>query len=117
MPYGLCNTPVTFQRLMQSVLAGIEGRICFVYIDDILVCSCTFEEHLLHLSQVFERLRQAHLKLKPRKCVFLKPKVHYLGHVISWDGISPDPAKTDKIQRYPEPTDETTLRKFLGLAS
>ena len=117
MPFGLCNAPATFQRLMQSVLAGLEGRICFVYIDDILVCSRTFEEHLSHLKQVFDRLRQAHLKLKPKKCVFLKPRVHYLGHVISRDGISPDPAKTDKIRRYPEPTDETKLRQFLGLAS
>ena len=80
-----------------------------MYIDDILVCS--------RLKQVFDQLRQAHLQLKPKKYVFLKPKVHYLGYVISHVGISPDPAKTDKIHSYPEPTDETKLRQFLGLAS
>ena len=117
MPFGLCNAPATFQHLMQSVLAELEGRICFVYIDDSLVCSCTFEEHLSHLEQVFDRLRQAHLQFKPKKCVFLKPEVHYLGHIISRDRISPDPAKTDKIRRYSEPTDETKLKQFLGLAS
>ena len=116
MPFSLCNAPVTFQHLMQSVLVGLEGKICFVYVD-ILVCSHIFEEHLSHLKQVFDRLRQAQLKLKPKKCVFLKPEVHYLGLVISCAGISPDPAKTDKICRYPEPTDETKLRQFLGLAS
>ena len=61
MPFGFCNAPVTCQRLMQSVLAGLEGRICFVYIDNILVCSRTFEKHLSHLKQVFDRLRQSHL--------------------------------------------------------
>ena len=117
MPFGLCNAPATFQRLMQAVLAGLEGQTCFVYIDDILVCSRTFDDHLLHLKQVFERLRKAGLKLKPKKCVFLKPDIQYLGHVISKSGISPDPGKTDKIRKYPVPIDVTTLRQFLGLAS
>ncbi len=104
---------------MQSVLAGLEGRVCFVYTDDILVCSHTFEEHLSHLKQAFDRLRQAHHKLNPKKCIFLKPEEHYLGHVISREGISPDPARTDKSTGilYPEPTDETKLRQFFGLAS
>ncbi len=53
MPFGLCNVPSTFQRLMQTVLAGIDGKSCFVYIDDILVCSRTFEEHLEHLQVVW----------------------------------------------------------------
>jgi hypothetical protein len=76
MLLGLCNAQATFQCLMQSVLAELEDRICFVYIDNILVCSRTFKEHLSHLKQVFNRLNQAHLKLKPKKCVFLKPEVH-----------------------------------------
>ena len=117
MPFGLCNAPATFQRLMQVVLAGLEGKICFVYIDDILVCSKTFEEHLQHLEQVFERLRKAGLTLKPKKCSFLKKEVIYLGHVISSQGIAPDPAKTQKIHYYPVPTDLAKLRQFLGFAS
>jgi len=68
MPFGLCNTPATFQRLMQVVLAGLEWKYCFVYLDNILVCSKTFGEHLEHLWLVFERLRRARLTLKPKKC-------------------------------------------------
>lgn len=102
---------------MQSVLADLEWKSCFVYIDDILVCSRTFEEHLLHLRQVLARLRRANLKLKLIKCAFLRRKVHYLGHVISQSGISPDPAKTVKVREFPVPTDVTKLRQFLGLAS
>ena len=117
MPFGLCNAPATFQRLMQVVLRGSEGKFCFVYIDDILVCSKTFEEHLKHLEQVSERLNKAGLTLKPKKCCFLRKEVLYLGHVISGKGIAPDPAKTQKIHGYPVPTDLTKLRQFLGLAS
>ena len=83
MPFGLCNAPATFQRLMQVVLAGLEWSSCFVYIDDILVASKSFEEHLSHLKEVFSRLRKAGLCLKPKKCSFLCDQVVYLGHVIS----------------------------------
>ena len=66
MPFGLCNAPATFQRLRTQVLADLEWGICLVYLDDILVTSKTFEEHLQHLGRVFDRLRQAGLRLKPR---------------------------------------------------
>ena len=102
---------------MQTVLAGIDGKSCFVYIDDILVCSRTFEEHLEHLQVVFERLRAANLKLKVGKCVFLQEQVKYLGHTISRQGIAPDVSKVEKVQHFPVPTDVLTLRQFLGLAS
>lgn len=118
MPFGLCNAPSTFQRLMQTVLAGLEWKCCFVYIDDILVCSWTFEEHIAHFQLVLERLCKANLKLKLRKCSFLCEVVQYLGHTISRHGIAPDPAKTTKVRNYPVPTDVTKLiRQFLGLAS
>ena len=117
MPFGLCNAPATFQRLMQVVLAGLEWSSCFVYIDDILVASKTFEEHLSHLKEVFSRLRKAGLRLKPKKCSFLCDKVVYLGHVISKEGIAPDPTKVQKVRNFPVPTDVSKLRQFLGLAS
>ena len=117
MPFGMCNAPATFQRLMQVVLAGIEWKFCFVYLDDILVCSETFEEHLEHLQEVFERLRKACLTLKPKKCFFAQALVKYLGHVISRDGVSPDPDKTQKVREFPVPTDVSRVRQFLGLAS
>ena len=117
MPFGLCNAPATFQRLMQAVLAGMEWDFCFVYLDDILVCSKTLEEHLNHLQQVFDRLQEAKLTLKPKKCSFLQDQVIYLGHVISRKGIAPDPSKTQKVKDFPIPTDVTKLKQFLGLAS
>ena len=78
MPFGLCNAPATFQRLMQVVLAGVEGTTC---IDDILVASRTFEEHLVHLREVFERMRKAGLRRTPHKFMLLREEVLYLGHV------------------------------------
>ena len=111
------NAPSTFQRLMQKVLAGLEWKCCFVYVDDILVCSKTFEEHIEHLRLVLERLLKANLKLNLKKCSFLRKFVRYLGFIISREGLAPDPSKTDKVQGYPVPTDVTKLRQFLGLAS
>ena len=114
VPFGLCNAPATFQRLMTQILADLEWGICFVYLDDILVTSKTFEEHL---RRVFDQLRQAGLHLKPRKCLLLREKVPYLGHVVSKAGIRPDPAKIEQVQMYPVPTDITKVRQFVGLAS
>jgi len=72
MPFGLCNVPATFQHLMDSVLAGLQWYSCIVYLDDIIIMGRTFEEHLVNLQQVFERLKQANLKLQPKKCQFLQ---------------------------------------------
>ena len=117
MPFGLCNAPATFQRLMQAVLSGLEWRSCFAYLDDILIASRTFDDHLRHLREVFGRLREAGLRLKPKKCLILRNEVPYLGHVISTQGIRPDPSKTQKVKLFPTPRDVTTIRQFVGLAS
>ena len=117
MPFGLCNAPATFQRLMQRVLSGLEYKCCFVYLDDVLVASKSFPDHLSHLREVFGRLKSAGLRLKPKKCDLLRDKVQFLGHVVSAAGIEPDPATTEKIEKFPKPTDATSVRRFLGLAS
>ena len=117
MPFGLYNAPATFQRLMQVILSGLEWKSCFVYLDDILIASTTFEDHLKHLREVFTRFRAAGLRLKPTKCNLLRDEVPFLGHVISPKGIRPDPSNTDKVRDYPTPRDATTVRQFLGLAS
>ena len=117
MPFGLCNAPATFQRVMQVVLAGLEWHSCFVYIDDVLIASRTFEEHMRHLEEVFERLRRVGLRLKPKKCLLLQDEVTYLGHVISVTGIRPDPMKTEKVKSFPTPDDVSKVRQFIGLAS
>ena len=90
MPFGLMNAPATFQRLMDLVFAGLQGTECLVYLDDVIVYSRTFEEHLQRLRRVFQAVQKAGLKLQPHKCYFAKPSVLYLGHVVSRGGLEPD---------------------------
>ena len=117
MPFGLCNVPATFQRLMEVVLDGLVRKKCLVYIDDILVVGETFEEHLENLGLVLARLRQAGLRLKQKKCHLVQTKVGYLGYVVSEDGTSADPQKVQAVQQFPRPLDLKSLRSFLGLSS
>ena len=114
MPFGLCNTSATFQRLMNAVPAGLQWTSCLMYIDDIIVVGSTFDLHLCNLQKVFERLKQAGLKLHPQKC---QRQVQFLGHIISQDGISPDPKKTSKVAQWPVPTSAVEVQQFLGLAN
>ena len=97
MPFGLCNAPATFQRLMDLVLAGLQWSHCLVYLDDIIILGNTFVDHLRNLQSVFQRLRDAGLRLKSSKCAFFQPKVQYLGHVISEEGVAADPTKIEKV--------------------
>lgn len=117
MPFGLCNAPATFQRLMDLVLAGLQWSHCLVYIDDVVVLGGSFSEHLQNLQAVFVRLRKAGLKLKPKKCAFFQTEVSYLGHIISRDGVSPDPAKVDKVAKWPTPNSARAVQQFLGFAN
>ena len=117
MPFGLCNAPATYQRAMQGILAGLIGHGCLVYIDDILIYSRTFDDHLALLRTVLTRCFDAGILLKADKCDFGKEETEYLGHVISSEGVRQDPKKMDKLRNYPVPTDKRTVRAFLGLAS
>ena len=117
MPFGLCNAPATFQRVMQVILAGLEGKGVFVYLDDILIASKSFSEHIGQFKEVFDHLRSAGLRLKPKKCLLLHDEVPYLGHVVSAQGVKPDLAKTEKVKSFPVPLDVTGVRQFIGLAS
>ena len=117
MPFGLCNAPATFQRLMDSVLAGLQWSACLGYIDDIIIMGKSFEEHLHNLQQVFERIKLAGLKLHPGKCQFLQQQVYLLGHIVSADGIRPDPQKTSKVKDWPTPTTVQETQQFLGLVN
>ena len=116
MPFGLCNAPATFQRLMQRILSGMNS-FCNVYIDDILIFSRNPEEHQEHLEQVFRCLEQYGLKLHPDKCQLARAEVEYLGHIVSGEGIRPNPAKVLAVESIPAPTNVRTVREFLGLCS
>ncbi|XP_029675230.1 uncharacterized protein LOC115242829 [Formica exsecta] len=116
MPFGLKNAPATFQRLMDLVLTGLQGKELFVYMDDIVIYATSLEEHERKYNALMERLREANLKLQPDKCEFLKTEVTYLGHVISKDGVKPDPKKLEAVQRFPRPKTPQNIKQFLGLA-
>ena len=116
-PFGLKNAPATFQRLMECVLAGLNGEQCLIYIDDIIVFSRTFSEHLDRLHKVFSKLEEAGLKLRTSKCHFAQKVVRYLGHEVSADGIHPDPAKTEAVSNYQVPRNAKELKQFMGLSN
>ena len=117
MPFGLCNAPATFERLMETVLAGLQWEICLIYLDDVIVTGATFQEMIKNLSQVFERFQQAGLKLKPKKCRLFAREVEFLGHIVTPDGVHTDPKKTEAIQTWPQPRCVKDVRSFLGLCS
>ena len=116
MPFGLCNAPSTFQRLMQRTLRGMS-HFCNAYIDDVLVFSDTVEEHIEHLRVVLQRLRDVGIKLHPQKCSLGRSTVPYLGHIVSSQGIFPDHEKIAAVEKFPTPTNVRSVREFLGLAS
>jgi hypothetical protein len=117
MPFGLCNAPQTFQRLMEGILAGLNWEECLVYLDDIIIFASTVEEHIKRLELVFQRLEQSGLKIKIEKCKFMATSVNYLGHVVSSEGVRPDSSKTQCIANYQKLENADELRSFLGLAS
>src|SRR6266540_5297796 len=117
MPFRLTNASATFQRLMNYVLHDYLNNFVVVYLDDILVYSDTFEEHLVHLRKVFDKLREANLVIKLKKCKFGQRKIKFLGHTIRTNGLRIDPENIGKIINCPVPTDVTRVRKFMGLCN
>lgn len=116
MPFGLSNSPATYQRLMEECLGDYNMTICVIYIDDLIVFADTFEEHLRRLDLILTRLHECKLKLSPEKCYFIQSRVSFLGHVVSEDGIETDPAKIEKVKNWPTPSNPDELRSFLAFA-
>ena len=112
-PFGLSQAPAYFQRLVHEVLKGIT--FAFGYLDDILIFSPDNKTHLEHLEIVFQRLKEADLKLKASKCNFFKKHIQYLGHLVSGEGIEPLPEKLEAVRKMPPPTTPKEIRQFLGL--
>lgn len=114
MPFGLKNAPSTFQRVMDNVLRDIIGKVCLVYMDDIIVFSTSLQEHIDNLGKVLERLKNYNLKIQLDKSEFLCKEVAFLGHIVTPEGVKPNPDKIDSIKNWPLPKTETELRGFLG---
>lgn len=116
MPFGLRNAPATFQRLMDNVLSGLQGIELLVYMDDIVIYASSLREHDIKIDKLMKRLREANLTLQPDKCEFLRHEVAYLGHIITDDGVRPDPQKIVAVKTFPIPRSLKSVRQFLSLA-
>jgi transposase InsO family protein len=117
MPFSLCNAPSTFERLMELVLKGLQWERCLLYINDILAFGKTFDQTLENLREVFSRLKDAGLKLKPSKCRLFQEQVSFLGHIVGREGVSCDPQKIEAVRDWETPKSVKEVRSFLGLAS
>lgn len=117
MPFGLCNAPATFQRLMGVVLGDLAFDVLLIYLDDVLVFSSDFDSHCEKLDLVFSRLREHGLKLKPSKCFLLKPEVRFLGHIVLAEGVRADMEKVGVLRDWPVPKNARDVRQVVGFMS
>ena len=115
MPFGLCNAPPTFQRLMQNCLGELNLTYCLIYLDDMIVFSEMPEEHLQRMCVVFNCLREHDLKLKPSKCNVFKSEINYLAHHVSQKGVLPSKKNLESIAQCPPPDTYTKVKSFVGL--
>ena len=114
MPFGLCNAPATFERLMDRVLQGLRWSRCLVYLDDIISFGGTFGAALSNLTLIFERLRSYGLQLKSSKCHLFRESVPFLGHIVGRRGLECDPKKIEDVKSWPVPDCLKSVRQFLG---
>lgn len=115
MPFGLRNAPSTFQRVMDNILREYIGKICLVYMDDIIVYSTSLQEHLENLTKIFTCLQKYNMKIQLDKSEFLRKEVAFLGHVVTPEGVKPNPSKISAIKTWPIPKTDKELRGFLGI--
>jgi hypothetical protein len=116
VPFGATGAPATFQGAMNSTLSPVLRRCALVFFDDILVYSSSYAEHLQHLHQVLTLLANDQWVVKLKKCSFAKQEIHYLGHILSAQGVQTDPEKVSAVMQWPTPANVRELRGFLGLA-
>lgn len=116
MPFGLCNTPSTFQATMNSTFGPYTCKFIIIFFDDILIYSRSFPEHMAHLQTTFEVLHANQFFLKFSKCTFATSEVEYLGHIGSPWGVEPVSAKIEAVQQWPTPQSARALWAFLGLS-
>lgn len=115
MPFGLKGAPVCFTRLMNEVLIALIGSSCYVYMNDIICYGKDLQHQTDNLRLVFNRLREHKLLLQSQKCTFLKSSTTYLGHIISREGVMPDPGKVEAVENFPIPKTSRDMKSFMGL--
>ena len=114
MPFGLCNVPATFERLMDRVLCGMRWSRCLVYLDDVISFGGTITEALIRLEEVLSRLSNFGLQLKAKKCTFMQTEVVFLGHIVGRTGLACDPAKLSAVRNWHAPDKVKGVRQFVG---
>lgn len=115
MPFGLKNSPATFQRLMNQVLSDLQGNKLFVYFDDIVIYANSLCEHAIKFNKLTKQVADAKLKLQSDKCEFLKWEVVYLSHIIGENGVKPDPKKIIAVKEFPRSQNSKNIKEFLDL--
>ena len=114
MPFGLNGAPASFQRMMDQVINGLYD-FAAAYLDDLVVFSSTWEEHLRQVKAVLQRLREAGLTAKPKKCQFGMDRCNYLGHVVGGGRVQPEASKVEAVEKFAIPETKKQVRAFLGL--
>lgn len=117
MPFGLCNAPATFERMMDALLHGFKWSICLCNLDDVIVFSPTFATHLERLSAILSVFSKAGLQLNSSKCQFGRWQLTVLGHLVDSSGVRPDPEKVRVVKNFPVPTCANNVRSFVDLYS
>ena len=112
---GLKNSPSSYTRLLQNIFKNLAYEICLCYVDDIVINSKTFDEHLVHLDSVLKRLIKANRKLKLAKCYFARKQIRFLGNILFADGWQTDPEKTRVIRECSAPSNRKELKRWLGM--
>lgn len=117
LPFGLSNAPATFSNVMLKIFNPVIGKFVYIYLDDILIYSNTYEEHIQHLETVFQIIKDANLKINFEKCSFLNPYVEYLGHILGQGEVRVSDKKVEAIKNIAAPKNIRQLRSFLGMVN
>ena len=117
MPFGLCNAPATFERLMDRVLCGMRWSRCLVYLDDVISFGTSILEALTRLEKMLSRLSDFGLQLNAKKCTFMQTEVAFLGHIVGQTGLACDPEKISAVRKWHAPDKVKAVRQFVGFAT
>ena len=113
--YGKKTSGAVFQQIIDDMLGDLQPQYAFAYIDNITIFTPLMEQHFIDLDKVFSKLKAVNLKVNIMKCQFARDKVKVFRHIVSQDGVFPDPVKVEAINRFFPPMDITSVKRFIGV--